>query len=597
MLLAATAHGLPIGELRNDGPATPEQLALFVPITGVLPLSATATVRYKLSGSSNWINAHSLFRIHPEFIANEYGQPKVDEGFAWPILDVLPGMPYDVEVKVTSGSEIEVKKATLATRAMPPPAPAASRFITDSMSTQKIQAVLDSAQPGDVIEFAAGHYDLDNQLVLNRRGTEDRPIYLRGVARDKVILHRSEAGRVLYGLDVGDYIIEDITLKGTGMDSGTQASSIGVQFYDGSPTQKRVTIRRVTMQGVDMGVIAYAAVEQVMVYNCSLNGNNRWEEAFTNTNIAWNDDGIRLPGAANVAFNNTLYAFGDSFAAASHGGAIVPARNQHFYRNEIINSGDDATEGDHALRNVTFYDNRIHNSMTFISLDPIYGGPYIAARNISVNTGRSPYKFNNTNTGHFIYNNTVIRTNGREGGWGWVQYNNGAQRAWGFENNILIYRGDGKLAALESPGHDPVDFTHNSFYPDRAFWWSNNGGSFESLSQAFVKLPATTPIFSGATQRHFQDNICDSNPFDNEIVLGKDFSTAVTQRYIPTPKDASAVSRSGAVIVGITDGYSNPAPDRGAVIRGRSLPLWGDLDNKILPPERPTNVRAELITE
>ena len=61
-----------------------------------------------------------------------------------------------------------------------------------------------------------------------------------------------------------------------------------------------------------------------------------------------------------------------------------------FYRNDIYNSGDDCTEVDHAFRNVTFYDNRCTNSGTLISLDPLYGGPFIAARNIGINISRRP---------------------------------------------------------------------------------------------------------------------------------------------------------------------------------------------------------------
>ena len=152
------------------------------------------------------------------------------------------------------------------------------------------------------------------------------------------------------------------------------------------------------------------------------------------------------PGKATRSSTTPSTGFGDSLAMNDG----VQNVGIHFYRNEIRWTGDDAFEGDYGTRNITFYDNRVHNAMTLVSFDPIYGGPAFVFRNIAINVGRSPYKLNNKNTGHFLYNNTVVRTNGyRSGaGWGWNQSNNGPLTAWGYRNNILIYRGTG-----QSDGH------------------------------------------------------------------------------------------------------------------------------------------------
>src|SRR5690606_19360049 len=143
---------------------------------------------------------------------------------------------------------------------------------------------------------------------------------------------------------------------------------------------------------------------------------------------------------------------------------------------------DDAYEGDYGTRNITFYDNRIQNSMTLASFDPLYGGPAFVFRNVAINVGRQPYKLNNKNTGMLIYNNTVVRIPGFRGGatWGWVQSNNGALRAWAYRNNILHFSGPNPLA-LESPGNDPIDFDHNAWFPDGKVWWTRSGGSFRSI--------------------------------------------------------------------------------------------------------------------
>jgi hypothetical protein len=62
----------------------------------------------------------------------------------------------------------------------------------------------------------------------------------------------------------------------------------------------------------------------------------------------------------------------------------------------------------------------------------------------------------------------------------------------------------------------------------------------------------------------------------DEIKLGNDYLTQITQLYVPRLADGTAPRSSGEAIPGITDGFSGAAPDMGAVISGRPLPTWGD---------------------
>jgi len=376
-----------------------------------------------------------------------------------------------------------------------------------------------------------------------------------------------------------------MTLQGSGVDSGTSSSSVGIQFFDGTPDQTRVTVRNVTMNGVDRAIGASDVISEFLAYDNSLNGNNTWTAALIDTNATWNDDGIIVPGFGNAIFNNSLRGFGDSMSFASHSGGsgLTQTIGVHFYRNDIRNGGDDLTEVDYGHRNITFYDNRSHNTMTFVSLDPVYGGPFIAARNIVINTGRTPFKWNSTNAGQFIYNNTIVRTTGKylavdnapTAEAGWYQPNNGDQRAYGYQNNILVYRGAGnQTIRLDNTGHNPVDFTHNSWFPNLIFQWSQ--GNFPNLAAAYNGLSATTPVFSGITKRHEQDNITVSNPWTTTVTLGADYHTEVTGTYTPILSPGTAPKNSGAVIPNITDGFSGGAPDRGAIIAGRPIPQYGD---------------------
>jgi hypothetical protein len=580
LLLWPAAAWAQLGTLVHDGPPTPEQMSLYLPVTG--SVSATvATVRYRPTSGSTWTTAHPLFRIRPSFTPDP-----VADAFAGVITGLVPGVSYTVEVTVPSNP---VQTLTATTRALPGPTPAANKLIAAGSSASQIQAAFDGLNPGDVLQFAAGTYNVDN-LQLDRSGTPSQPITIRGATRAGVVL-RDPTNRVIYLFNSSDVVIEDMTLEGSGVDSGTNSSSEGIRFWAG-PNQERVTIRRVTMLGVDKAVVADRDVRQLLVYDCRFAGNNLWTQPFLETNTSWDDDGVRVPGQGNAVFNNTMSGFGDTFAV-NDGVQDVAI---HFYRNDILWTCDDGFEGDYGYRNITFYDNRIHNSMTLASFDPIRGGPAFVFRNVAINTGRSPFKLNNTNSGHFFYNNTVVRTNGYGSGegWGWNQSNNGAQRAWGYCNNILIYRGTGNLMAMESGGNDPIDFTHNAWYPDRSVWWTSSGGSYSSMSAARAGLPSTTPVFGTSTRRHENDVISDADPFIVDVVLGATYLTQVTTLYAPFVGDGTTPRSAGMPVPGITDGFSGSAPDMGAMITGIQAPAWGDRSTgapDTVPPSAPLNLR------
>jgi hypothetical protein len=434
-------------------------------------------------------------------------------------------------------------------------------------TSDNLQQKLNSLAPGDVLQLANGTYNVQN-LRFNTNGTAAEPIYIRGTTRDGAVV-RDSTGTILQLLKSSHVIFENFTLQGSGIDDGTNAGSVGVSFWDGEH-QEDVTFRDLTIAGVDMGIVAWGAVDSVLVYNCILNGNNVWTKPFIESNLTWNDDGIRLPGKGNCAFENTLRGFGDAFAVTD--GVFSAA--VHFYRNLVTMTGDDGFEADYATRNIGFYDNYLTNTSTFLSLDPLWGDPLYCFRNISINTVRGPFKLNNTNSGFVIYNNTMVRTDGTTG-WGWVQYNNGSLRNWSYRNNVLIYRGAGNLLAIESTVNDPIDFTNNAWYPDKSVWWTSTGGSFASVAQARQQLPVTAPVVGSMTHRHENDVITTSNPFVANVNLGSDHLTEVTTVYTPTPAAGSAIKGAGVAIPGITDGYSGANPDMGAIIGGRTVPRWG----------------------
>jgi hypothetical protein len=573
---------LPVGTLAHDGPATPEQISLVLPVTGALPDTATATVRYRQTGSGQWLAGHPLFRVRPAFSEIPQAGGAVQDVFAWPIIDVTPGASYDIEVAVRSGANVTVRSLTHTTRALPGPAGSANKTANSVVTIESQVAGLNA---GDVLEIAAGTYDFPSGLLINRSGTLNSPIYIRGASRTGTIIRRTTGpfgpgfGSVI-DIEASHIILENLTIQGTATDQGAGSFYTGIEID--TPGHTRITLRHLRILGVDLGINSWTETQQTLVYNNLLQGNNLWQISPTNyleSDITWNDEGIKLPGSGNVAFQNSISRFADSFAYASHNaGSENTAVGVHYYRNDIRNSGDDLFEADHAKRNNSFYDNRSHNSMNAGSFDPIYGGPFVHARNIIINPYRvTTHKWNSQNTGQFLYNNTIIGTVSRHFDAdvaSWYQPNNGDQRSYGYRNNVHVYRGNGQSIWLNSTGHDPIDWTHNSWFPNRLIQWPE--GNFPDLADAQANLLNTTSIFSGTNRRMQNDNITVSNPWTTTITLGTDSLTEVTASYTPALAPGTSPKNSGVVIPNITDGFSGGAPDRGAIIQGRPIPQYGD---------------------
>lgn len=545
--------------------ATPEQIGLYLPTTRSFSFATNVGVRFRRNGDVTWTQAHPLLRIRPDY--SLIGPAPVVDAFAGTIFDLAPGTAYNIEVTVDEpGQPPQVATQTFSTRVLHAAAGAANKTATPA----NVVAQLASLNPGDVLQLADGLYDNLN-LFLSRSGTASNPIVIRGASRAGVVIR--DVDTCLQVRNASHVVVENLTLQGSGVNSGTAASSRGVLFYDGNAGQTNVTFRDLAITGVDMGIVAYDRIVGVLVYRCRLVGNNPWTQAEIETNATWNDDGIRLPGEGNGAWNNTLEGFGDCFAVT----AGVFSAAVHFWRNLVKMTGDDAFEADYGTRNLSFYDNHVTNCGTLMSVDPVYGGPLYCFRNVAINTMRGPYKLNNTNSGFLIYNNTVVRTEGRTS-WGWVQNNDGVLRGYSYRNNIVVYRGTtGQTLAFEAEGNSPVDFTHNAWYPNGQVWWTTSGASYATITQAIngVGQSPTTPLFGSSTRRHQFDVLTTSDPFTPSVTLGATHLVRITTTQVPALSASAPMRNAGVAIANITDGFSGVAPDMGAIITGRPAVTYG----------------------
>src|SRR6185436_18610311 len=112
----------------------------------------------------------------------------------------------------------------------------------------------------------------------------------------------------------------------------------------------------------------------------------------------------------------------------------------------------------------------------------------------------------------------------------------------------------------------------NAHFPNRQIQW---GGVYANLAAAQSGLSNTTPIFSGTNRRMLNDVITINNPWTTTLTLGANSSVEVTDTVTPILASGNAAKNGGVAIPNITDGFTGAAPDIGALIAGRAIPLWG----------------------
>jgi hypothetical protein len=211
------ANEIVVGDAQID-PSTVCCLGFSIPITsGDDNYSATATIDYRQSGFSEWLAGMPLLRVRPEFTSEEttpgqYGLPYPGEQFAGSLFRLNPATDYEVRLTVTDddgGSRVQI--VTTSTRAVPRHEPAVPNVVAVSDSAE-LSSAISIAQPGDVIEMAAGTYT--GSITISNSGTMDNPIVLRGSSAASVTI---DAGGASYGVSIwGSFVhLEAVTVTGS----------------------------------------------------------------------------------------------------------------------------------------------------------------------------------------------------------------------------------------------------------------------------------------------------------------------------------------------------------------------------------------------
>jgi len=612
------------GTLSRDGAATPHQLALIVDSLGGLAQTATAEVRIRTGDpEGSWSNYRELFRVQP---SNGESPPwgTADDIFAWVLFDLDACTEYDVQLRKTDGATVDDDEiSTFTTKCLPAEPGAVDVTITAGSTPAQIDSALAGASPGDHIQFANGTYDTDDLTIpASLSGaSEGSPTYITGESRGGVVLQNLDTDSVVIRPAAGlsNVVFQDLTIQGDGNDYlSSPPGYMSRAVYASADNITNLTFRRLTIFDVSQGIYfddpggggSTLSLTGFLIYNNTITGTNTWDDAhFDNgVNYVWNDFGILVPGNGHATFQNTVSGFGDTFSTSSGPGNDPTRRDRsiHFYLNDVDNSGDDTFEADYSYRNLTYYKNRHRNVINAYSVDPIYGGPLIFARNIFYNVAETRlYKWNTTSSGFFTYSNTYVKTDGiyrldsgNDNLAFYYQPNaGGSHYDVGYANNLHIKTNGGFSG---TSGDDYVlwftpffaggrDIHHNGWFPDGNFQIGDGGQAVGSSLAAFqADQPAASGIFENM-QMFANDVIAIEQPFVTTITLGADYSTEVAADYAYSDFElsGSGPQNQGIAVEGITNDFfagetfSGAAPDIGAVVRGLTNPVVGDQTNGI----------------
>ena len=537
---------LTVVDVRVDRP-TLHALGVQVLIAGDENRNGRVTVQYREAGSVTWREGLPLLRVFPETIT-----VAVPQQFAGSVFDLAPDTAYEIALRAkdTDGGVNVTRLVTARTRPVPRTDPASPRIVAVSTASA-LRTALSSARAGDVITLSAGTYA--GPFAISASGTETQPIVIRGTTAAGVVLDGGNCSSCNVLEVSGSYVhIEELTI--------TNARR-GLRFT-GANTIRNVA-RRLEIRDVVHG--AGSTTGQTDFYVCDnvIDGRLQWPWVFgANPSSHWDDRGVEVTGDGHVVCHNTIRGFGDPVINMKR-----QARSWDVYGNDIADAWD-GVELDEGEGNVRLFHNRFTNVMAPVSIQPSFGGPLYALRNVGFNLPDEPIKLKSLGgveepSGALIYHNTFVSPNRALN-----LLSSITQHNFVIGNNLFV--GPDVLAGTRTvdwrAGINHGVFDYNGYYPDGAFMFGTVNG-VNRLYSSFAQAQA-----SGAVESHgvllgrltFQSGIV--GPGDARVTYAPpDFSLAAT---------AIAIDR-GQRLPGVNDGFAGAAPDLGALERGCPVPVYG----------------------
>jgi hypothetical protein len=193
--------GFPVGPKMNKivpkqfiiDPPTLENLGFRWYIEGDSNRNASVTVEFRQKDQAPWKNALPMRRVHHEVVNQMYGPYRTGNLFAGSVLFLQPATTYEIRFTMSDpdgGAPKKPKIISATTRAEP--RTFKGGHIIKGSADKGLFAAFKEAKPGDVILLAPGVYK--GPFDLEKSGTAERPIVIRGPAEGEAILEGDGVG-------------------------------------------------------------------------------------------------------------------------------------------------------------------------------------------------------------------------------------------------------------------------------------------------------------------------------------------------------------------------------------------------------------------
>lgn len=590
-------------------------------ITGDTNRNAMVKTAYRIAGSSTWKEALPLLRIGGERIFRkvenlEYTVPDL---FAGSILDLSPGTQYECRFIMTDpdGVEGETTQTVKVTTRTEPKASTDGKVLhvypvdwkgkKEEPSFLGLKAAYYGSglgdwsvvterkiKPGDVILMHAGIYkadrlnyvepngiSFDGTYVLTLKGTEEKPIIIRGAGDGETIIDGAGAHRLFDVTATEHHIFENLTFRNTDI-----VFAAGQKEVLGA---KNLTIRNCRMEDVGIGVITeYAGSKNFYIAdNIILGRDDRYRlRGWANPGIYPANQlnsymAIKVYGSGHVICHNSVAFFHDGINVSTYG---TPETVQELkavaidiYNNDIHLVADDFIEADGGVHNIRVLRNRgVNAGQCGLSAQPVFGGPAYFIRNVLYHIPNGfAFKFMAKPAGLYVFHNTIISENRNT-----EIYSNAH-----FRNNLFL-----GADAVNRPVTAFPMATAYSTYDYNGYRPNKNGGD-----QYIWIAPATGQL------RNYELTSKDGKQFSSL----KKFSAAsglekhgleidydiFTSMHPPNPSKPYGIYHAadlnftlnakgkaidkGIALPNVNDDFKGSAPDPGAIEAGDAVPVYG----------------------
>ncbi|MFN8588541.1 MAG: PKD domain-containing protein [Candidatus Eisenbacteria bacterium] len=553
------------------------------PITGDDNNNCTVTVEYRRAGTVEWRPAQPLLRV--EHGLWTHGE---DPGnlLAGSLFFLQPGTSYEARLTLSDpDGGYDQQVVAFQTRQEPRAAALRTRYVipgaggglgTAGAPFRGLAAADSAAAPGDLFLLAPGTYA--GPFIATHDGQESLPIVYRGAGAAITVINGGGDSTSLGGC-VRFTGRRHVFLENVGLvnafnplvaDSSTGGVVRGCTITPNAPPIPLPS--PLVFSGM-----RFAMSSGAFIADNTLNMPGAWATVGRTGAYGYGGYGILLEGPDHVVCHNAIREAWDAISIPVTGTAVpaIVTRNVDIYENDIDRASDDGIQADATHHNIRIFHNRLLNTGSAVSFQPIFGGPGYVLFNEAYNNRIEPWKFHQETfyggtqetSGMFVAHNTSVDS---RNAW----YESGIWRHGTLRANLLLGARTGTYSFYAGYTYAGASFDYDG--------WNRVGG-YSTLVRYSGSNYADLPAFF-AGRGHEQHGI-EVGPaiFENgPLPHDPQWNPADGYGWAYRPQDVDLRLRSGAnavdaglLLPNLNDGYRGAAPDLGCYERGAPARRYG----------------------